>query len=119
LHLASHSALSNVTVALVVSDKATATPSSPWDLSSDTLDLTITAEDGSALVWKVTADYAADPEILSLSATNAASVTIDQNLRKIYIEMAYLADLTQVTISALGLSEGPPPQALSKVRRMI
>lgn len=114
LHLASQSALSNVAVTLVVSDKATATPSSPWNLSTDPLDLTITAEDGSTVVWKVTADYAADPEIVSLSATNAASVTIDQNLKKIYIEMAYLADLTQVTISALGLSEGASTAGITK-----
>lgn len=114
LHLASQAALSNVAVTFVVSDKATATPSSPWNLSSDPLDLTITAEDGSTVVWKVTADYAADPEIVSLSATNAASVTIDQNLKKIYIEMAYLADLTQVTISALGLSEGASTASITK-----
>ncbi len=114
LHLASQSALSNVAVTLVVSNKATATPSSPWNLSTDPLDLTITAEDGSTVVWKVTADYAADPEIVSLSATNAASVTIDQNLKKIYIEMAYLANLTQVTISALGLSEGASTAGITK-----
>ena len=114
LHLASQAALSNVAVTLVVSDKATATPSAPWNLSGDTLDLTITAEDGSTAVWKVTADYAADPEILSLSATNAASVTIDQDLKKIYIEMAYLADLTQVKISAFGLSEGASTTSITK-----
>lgn len=108
LHLASPEARSSVKLSITVSETASHNIGSASVNLLTEKTLTITAEDGSSVDWKISADYpvSAEADVLTFETEDFDSkVDIDKASHKISLEVAYGVALDEVYFSAT-YSEG-------------